>query len=450
MSTCSGISAASVAWKPLGYVFAAFAEVDPFACHVLAQRCDATAPRHLPEGSKPKDYSGIVGGGVPNLGDLTQITDADLEALGDVDVLEGGTPCQGFSIAGLRGGLIDPRGQLTLAFVQLAHRMCRINNLKYIVWENVHGVLNPNLDNVFGHFLAGLGAMGGRAERPLEPPRDGWTNAGHLFGPAGSFAWRTLDAQHWGVPQRRKRVFLVGAFGTRGLDPLEVLGEYGAREGGSGPRGEEEGADGSLGHSSGPGGSAARGGRAVAYVGGQGERAGTIGASETVAPCLKAANSGSTRTPFVAQLYDRQAADKYGDNGVASTLRSNTSAGYDHDLVVHPRVIGTLCKSAAGLTRAAGQANEGDFCIVHKSPVPGNGRKWLVRRLMPVEAERLMGFPDGWTDVTFRGRPAADTNRYGALGNSMATVCMSYIGEKLLAAHHDVDQHEEYVYGLAV
>ncbi len=417
LSTCSGISAAGVAWKPLGYEFAAYAEVDPFACHVLAQRCDATAPRYLPEGFKPKDFAGISGGSVPNLGDLTQVTDADLEALGPVDVLEGGTPCQGFSVAGLRGGLMDPRGQLTLAFVQLAHRMRRINGLRYIVWENVHGVFNPNLGNVFGHFLAGLGAVGGRAERPLEPPRDGigWTNAGHLFGPAGSFAWRTLDAQHWGVPQRRKRVFVVGSFGTRGIDPLEVLGEYGACQGSPEPRGETEGEDGSLGHPSRPGGSAARGGRAVAYVGGQGEKAGTIGASETVAPCLKAANSGSARTPFVAQLYDRQAADMYGDNGVASTLRSNTSAGYDHDLVVHP----------------------------------GNGKTWLVRRLMPVEAERLQGFPDGWTHVTFRGRPAADTNRYGALGNSMAVPCMAYIGEKLLAAHHDMEQHEEYVYGLA-
>ena len=140
VSVCSGISAASVAWKPLGFEFVAFAEVDPFACHVLSHRCGATAPRRLPDGMDPKAFKAISGGSVINFGDLTQISDDDLRALGTVDILEGGTPCQGFSVAGLRGGLMDPRGALTLAFVQLAHRMRKLNRLRYVVWENVHGI----------------------------------------------------------------------------------------------------------------------------------------------------------------------------------------------------------------------------------------------------------------------------------------------------------------------
>ena len=115
--------------------------------------------------------------------------------------------------------------------------------------------------------------------------------------------------------------------------------------------------------------------------------------------------------------------------------------------VLHPRVMGTLNKSAAGLSRVAGQGNETDFCIVQRSPVPG--RQFIVRRPTPVEAERLMGFPDGWTDVQFKGRRALDIHRYGALGNSIVTDCLAYIGGKLLAAHFDTEAHEEYVYGLA-
>lgn len=435
LSVCSGISAASVAWKPLGMQFVAFCEIDPFACHVLAERCQATAPRHLPEGECRSKYKWIEGGTVPNLGDMTQISDADLEELGQIDIIEGGTPCQGFSIAGLRGGLMDPRAKLTLAFVQLVHRMRRINGLKYVIWENVHGVFSA-AGNPFGAFLSGLATLGGNAISPLLPPRTGWTNSGHVASPVGTFAWRVLDAQHWGLAARRKRVFLVGCLGPSGICPLDVLGERGPCEGGVDEGQAARGEDGQIGNSGDARGGVAgghRAGSAIAYIGGQGDRAASIGASDRIAPTLKAAESGSSRTPFVAQLFDRQAVDRYSQSGVASTLRSNTSAGYDHDLVVHPQVVGTLCASGAGMNRASGQANEGDFCIVQGALA--TGRRYIVRRLMPVECERLMGFPDGFTDVMYRGKPATDTPRYGAIGNSMAVPCMRFIGEKLLIEH---------------
>lgn len=190
---------------------------------------------------------------------------------------------------------------------------------------------------------------------------------------------------------------------------------------------EAGGANGELGHSGDARGGSAGGhspGRAVAYIGGQGADAASIGASETVVPTLKAAESGSCRTPFVAQLFDRQAMGRYSASGVASTLRSNTSAGYDYDLVVHPHPDATLCMAMPD-------------------------RKYIVRRLTPVECERLMGFPEGWTDIDYRGAAATPGPRYGAIGNSMAVPCMQFIGQKLLAEHIKAVAAEEDRYEVA-
>lgn len=217
LSTFSGISAASVAWKPLGFHFAGYCEPAAFQCHVLAERCDATAPKYLPKhkGFEPKKYASITGGSVVNFGDVTAITDEDLRALGQIDVLEGGSPCQAFSISGLRKGLGDDRGNLTLAFAQLAARMRKINGLRFVVWENVKGVLSDKT-NGFGCLLGVL--AGGRNGDPLVPPRGGWTNAGHVLSrdddgnPDVSICWRTLDSQFFEVPQRRERIFLIASF----------------------------------------------------------------------------------------------------------------------------------------------------------------------------------------------------------------------------------------------
>ncbi len=181
-SVCSGIEAASKAWEPLGWKPAWFSEIEPFPSAVLAN--------HWPE--------------VTNLGDMTKIADAvragDVEA---PDVLVGGTPCQAFSIAGLREGLSDDRGQLTLSYVELANaidakRRERGEPESIIVWENVPGVLSSK-DNAFGCFLAGL--AGESSE--LQPAGGKWTHAGCVSGPERVIAWRVLDAQFFGVAQRR-------------------------------------------------------------------------------------------------------------------------------------------------------------------------------------------------------------------------------------------------------
>ncbi|MCH6206652.1 DNA cytosine methyltransferase [Brucella ciceri] len=215
MSTFSGISAASIAWKPLGFEFVAYAEIEPFACHVLSARLGVSGPKYLPSMSKRKlkAYEGLPILGIPNLGDISQITDDDLKALGRVDVLEGGSPCQAFSIAGLRGGLGDERGNLMLEFCRLADRMKEINGLRYVVWENVKGVLSIGEGKAFGCLLGALaGEMGG-----FLPPRTGWKNAGFAFQPegVGSVGWRVFDAQFFGVPQRRERIFVVADFADK-------------------------------------------------------------------------------------------------------------------------------------------------------------------------------------------------------------------------------------------
>ena len=203
-SVCSGIEAASVAWHPLGWQAAWLAEIEPFPCAVLAH--------HYPD--------------VPNLGDMTTIAHRVLT--GEVsapDVFCGGTPCQAFSVAGLRQSLDDARGNLTLKFVEIANaidhvRAGRGEDECIVFWENVPGVLSTK-DNAFGCFLAGLAGE----DEPLEPPGGKWANAGCVFGPERAVAWRLFDAQYFGVAQRRRRVFVV-ASARKGFDPATVLFEW--------------------------------------------------------------------------------------------------------------------------------------------------------------------------------------------------------------------------------
>ena len=195
LSVCSGIEAASVAWNPLGWKAVAVAEIERFPSAVLAH--------HYPD--------------VPNIGDFTKI---DTTQLGAVDILCGGTPCQAFSVAGLRRGLEDARGNLTLKFVELAHELAAGNGLRNVVWENVPGVLSDK-GNAFGCFLAGL--VG--ADSTIEPPARGkWPRHGMVSGPKGRAAWAVKDAQFFGVAQRRRRVLVVADFGN-GADPAAVLFE---------------------------------------------------------------------------------------------------------------------------------------------------------------------------------------------------------------------------------
>lgn len=202
-SVCSGIEAASVAWHPLGWQAAWLSEIEPFPSAVLKH--------HYPD--------------VPNLGDMTQLPELILR--GEVeapDLFCGGTPCQAFSVAGLRKSLDDARGNLSLVFCEIANaidhvRRARREPAAVVFWENVPGVLSTK-DNAFGCFLAQL--CGG--DEPLVAP-DGWPTAGCVSGPTRTAAWRVLDAQYFGVAQRRRRVFVV-ASARNDFDPAAVLFEW--------------------------------------------------------------------------------------------------------------------------------------------------------------------------------------------------------------------------------
>jgi site-specific DNA-cytosine methylase len=203
-SVCSGIEAASVAWHPLGWTAAWLSEIEPFPCAVLKH--------HYPD--------------VPNHGDMSLLPEKILSGQVEApDLFCGGTPCQAFSVAGLRNSLDDARGNLSLTFVGIANAIDHVRSLRgdspaIVFWENVPGVLNTK-DNAFGCFL---GALAGESE-PITAPGERWSNAGCVFGPQRTVAWRVLDAQYFGVAQRRRRVFVV-ASARDDINPTEVLFEF--------------------------------------------------------------------------------------------------------------------------------------------------------------------------------------------------------------------------------
>ncbi|HCI5846439.1 TPA: phage N-6-adenine-methyltransferase [Klebsiella pneumoniae] len=368
-SICSGIEAATVAWEPLGWKAAWFSEIEAFPSAVLAER--------WPE--------------VVNLGDMTKIAAA--VRAGEVqapDVMVGGTPCQAFSIAGLRNGLSDARGQLTLSYVELANaiddkRIERGEEEAIFVWENVPGVLTSH-DNAFGCFLAGL--AGESCE--LEPSGGKWTHSGCVYGPQRTIAWIVKDAQYFGVAQRRKRVFVV-ASARKAFDPGQVLFESEGVRRDTPPSREPQ--------------------TAVAALTARG--VGTCGADDNQAQAghLLAFGGGNTG----------------GNIDVAACL---TAKGQRIDFEVETFAVhgtqdpDTNLELAHTLGRNHGQEN-----------AISNGVQ--VRRLMPVECERLQGFPDNHTLISWRGKEATecpDGPRYRAIGNSMAVPVMRWIGERISAA----------------
>ena len=294
LSVCSGIEAVSVAWEPLDFKPVGFAEIESFPCELLKQKYPA----------------------VKNYGDITQYEKWNI---GQFDILAGGTPCQSFSIAGKRGGTADERGALMYAYLGIVE----IYRPRWIIWENVPGVLSSNSGYDFTSFLAGLEDCG-----------YGW-------------AYRVLDAQYFGVPQRRRRVFVIGHSDNRTDLAAKVLFE-------------QQGVCGNI-------------------------AAGSETQKETTTAIGKGVN-----------YFRRGGNFKYHKDKKAATLRSSAASDC-FDLVL---------------------ARE----------------KKYIRRLTPLECERLQGFPDNYTQIEWRGKPieqCPDSLRYKAIGNSMAVPVMRWIGERV-------------------
>ena len=449
-SVCSGIEAASVAWHQLGWQAAWLAEIEPFPCAVLAH--------HYPT--------------VPNLGDMTTITPRVLS--GEVeapDVFTGGTPCQAFSVAGQRRSLDDARGNLSLTFCEIADAIDHVRTGRgeqpaIIVWENVPGVLSTK-DNAFGCFL---GALAGE-DCELQPSGGRWTDAGCVLGSARTVAWRVLDAQYFGVAQRRRRVFVV-ASSRKGFDPAAVLFESeGVRRDSAPSRGAREVASASVA-------SSFDGGRWPAEV------AATLDASFGRLHGQDAQHMGMGRPLFVpatanaitASMANSCLGHNKDENVLAFDAYNQTPTGEvsktvaardDQDtaslIAFHHNAQACQLPSAGRDTSisdaltcsqkaaVAVQAEyySHDYCQDRIYSAQGIApalncsqdhkvrQSMAVRRLTPRECEGVQGFPDDYTMIPWKRKPAADCPdgpRYKALGNSWAVPCARWIGERIAEA----------------
>ena len=435
-SVCSGIEAASVAWGPLGWEAAWLSEIEPFPCAVLHH--------HYPN--------------VPNLGDMTTLPDrirsGEVEA---PDLFCGGTPCQAFSVAGLRQSLGDARGNLSLTFCGIANAIDDVRRAAgkqpaIIFWENVPGVLSTK-DNAFGCFLAGLAGD----SNPIEAPQGKWKQSGVVVGPERLAVWRVLDAQYFGVAQRRRRVFVISvslrhprAWAiAESLLPLSegVRGDTApSREARKDIPGTIEA---SLNRSRGAGTptSAVVAARMVAF----GEYVDDGTASAMKARDYKDATDLVTQ-PIGIDEERNAAVDYFG------TLKARVNSGgfqgavafhnrQDPDIsgdITHP--IGAqdngmavaFAKNQLGEIRTSSIANTlNTNCNPSGRNTPMLHQVMQVRRLTPVERERLQGFPDNYTAIPWRKKPASecpDGPRYKALGNSWAVPVVHWIGKQINAA----------------
>ena len=439
-SVCSGIEAVSLAWQPLGLQAAWFSEIEPFPCAVLSQ--------HYPN--------------VPNHGDMTRLPVQILS--GQVvapEVLVGGTPCQAFSVAGLRGGLADPRGALTLKYVELANAIDLVRSRcgllpTVAVWENVPGVLYGT-GHAFGCFL---GALSGE-DRALQPAGGRWTDAGCVYGPRRAIAWRVLDAQYFGLAQRRRRVFVVASARTH-LDPAAVLFECQSLRRDTAPCRTTRAQP-----ASGPAASPDAGRDALSAFGG-GNRCGAI----DVAACLTARGQRldfevetlavhGTQTPIVSDHAFTAGRNQgletvilaFSENGRAevrlqgqdgliagalSTGGGKPGQGYPCVLgvptdappaaIAHSIQLAHTASHGSGVQPELSHTLERSVSLaVHHHATP--------RRLMPHECEALQGLPRDYTRIAWRGRlpqDCPDGPRYKAIGNSMAVPCVRWIGDRLI------------------
>lgn len=415
-SICSGIEAATAAWEPLGWKAAWFSEIEPFPSAVLAH--------HYP--------------GVPNLGDISAPDFGDRAAgLGALDVLIGGTPCQAFSVAGKRRSLADERGNLSLVFCRIVERL----DPWCVLWENVPGVLSTD-DNAFGCFLAGLVGTA----TPLVPgdPAGRWPDAGLVRGPRRSLAWGILDAQFFGLAQRRRRVFVASLRADDWRCPAAILFEPKGLPGHPATGREEEPG---VVPSVTPGARRASGQRSGELLA-AGFQANGSGSERAGAMTLAASDdNGSNHAVLAPPLTTRPWSDRdcQHDRLVADTLKAHHGRGREDDTYI-PEVVHTLRADGFDASAFQERGRDGGPNLEHQADLAyslnapsGGGRRqemnvaagMAVRRLLPVECEKLQGFPPGYTDVPFNGKPTADGPRYKSIGNSMAVTCIRWLGRRV-------------------
>lgn len=390
LSLFSGIEAASVAWEKLGWECVGFSEIEPFPCSLLAH--------YYPN--------------VPNLGDVTKITEDDIKNLGQFDLVVFGSPCTNLSQAGNRKGLQGEASGLFYDAIRIIEWARKHNGTRFALWENVVGAFSSNKGNDFREVVR---ALSGNAD--INTPKNGWGNTGFALGENGLTEWRVLDAQYFGLAQRRKRVFAFADFGNWQarrpvfLDCQSVSGDY---------RESKKARD-----------------KAISEF-----RAG-----------IKPKNiSGIT---LFETRYDDKPIEK-NDVDVCPTLTSAMGTSGSNDINLTYSIIGdTTPKISENITGAL-RANGGS-CVTPPCTIYGFTPKfqnadrelaqtlttsdykdpkcvhteYVIRRLTPIECERLMGFDDDYTNVMHNGKPATKSARYKALGNSIAVPVLTWIGKRI-------------------
>jgi DNA (cytosine-5)-methyltransferase 1 len=420
LSVCSGIEAATVAWHPLGWQAVAYSEIERFPSEVLAHHYPTT----------------------PNLGDMTNFKEWNLGA--NVDLLVGGTPCQSFSVAGLRKGLDDPRGNLMLTYLAIADKF----QPQWLVWENVPGVLSSNGGKDFGVFLGALGELG--------------------YG----FAYRVLDAQFFGVAQRRRRVFVVGHLGDWRA-AAAVLFERHSLQGHPAPSREKRQA---VAASVGAGASSSGFDRvevinALCAADAKGVGNQYLADHKCVVQPIAIAENTIGRKPqnggncVLQPVFEMHGQDsrvrelgetcttvtsKWGTGGgnvpvalqpiAFSGQMSNPQTDVDMTQTQQAKNPMAVAQPVYSFIQASAQKKSTNSVLEELSNTLtaraennnfAGGVSMAVRRLTPVECERLQGFPDSYTDIKSKNKPTPDGPRYKALGNSMAVPVMAWIGQRI-------------------
>lgn len=365
-SVCSGVEAATVAWHGLGWEPQWFSEIEKFPSAVLQH--------HYPD--------------VPNFGDMTKFKEWPDDRTNGVDLICGGPPCQDFSVAGLRAGMAGDRGNLTLTYLDLVAKYCP----RWVVYENVPGLLSSNKGRDFGAFLAALGERG--------------------YG----YAWRSLDAQYFGLAQRRKRVFVIGCLGDW-RRAAAVLFERESLQGHPPPSREaQQKVAGATAPSS--------------FVGGPDGRPESAAVNHFVpetAGSLDTECGGGKLTHQSAKnghlILERDVMGTLTARALSAIGARDVEEGILHPVAFPAELSGTQSATTAELSPA--------LSVTHKTAVANNMQ---VRRLTPRECERLQGFPDDYTRIAWRGKApekCPDGPRYKAMGNSMAVPVMRWIGERI-------------------
>lgn len=432
LSLFSGIEAATLAWEPLGWEPVAFSEIEAFPCAVLQH--------HWPH--------------VPNLGDVTAITEKQIKQLGRIDLVVFGSPCQDLSVAGKRKGFDGERSSLFRDAIRIVRWAVKHNGCRFALWENVPGAFTSNQGADFCEVLCAL--SGSKQQQPQR-----WGGAGCCFGKTGLVEWATLDAKYFGVPQRRRRLFALADFGDW-TSRTPILSQSDSVCGHTAPSQQTE--------------------TTVAATTATGVRAGShwddrCNPHPTLNQSHNAGGIAMSNQELFSQRggglvpYDMTAIGEYGTGRLASTCKARDYKD-PTDLIVHGSqdnvlisfsakgcggdATDNLCPTIRAGSHNTSHANSGSWPAIAFNPVQegmglgevappigaseGGGNQGavlhqsIVRRLTPIECERLQGMPDNHTRIAYRNKTAVecpDGPRYKAIGNSMAVPVVRWIGEQI-------------------